>query len=193
MGFELICGPMYAGKTEELIRRVRRLKSGGKSVLIFKPKIDDRFAFMDVVSHDGNRIEAIVASSAAEIMDHLRKNKKIKNIAIDEIQFFDDYIVNLVQVLLDKGYNVIATGLDKDFRGEAFGPISALLTLAEKLTKLSAICSKCGEDAYYTQRIINGKAAPYSDEQIVVGDRDKYEARCRKHHDVPDRPDRNIF
>jgi len=191
--FELITGPMYAGKTEELIRVARRLGYGGKKVVIFKPKIDDRYSFSDVVSHDGTRLSSIPVESAADIMTYLRKNEDVKTIAIDEIHFFDKYIVNLIQVLLDKEYKIIATGLDKDFRKEPFGPMPELLAIASTVKKLKAICMICGDDATCTQRIIDGKPTPYDSEIVVVGEKDKYEARCDKHHELPGKPNREIF
>jgi len=191
--FELICGPMFSGKTEELIRKIRRFEYGGKKVVVFKPKIDDRYILSDVVSHNGTRITSVPVGSAADIMTYVRNNDKIDVIAIDEIQFLDKYIIQLLQVLIKKGYKIIATGLDKNFRREPFGPMPELLAMADAVSKITALCSVCGKEAAYTQRVIKGKPAKYDSEEIVVGEADKYEARCLDHHELPGEPNRDIF
>jgi len=190
--FEIICGPMFSGKTEELIRRVRRLIYAKKKYVIFNPKIQKEFEFEDVASHNGDRLTAVPINSAADILTYLRKNQDIEFIAIDSIHFLDNYIVKLLKALKTKGYKIIATGLDKDFRGEPFGPMAELLVLADGVTKLSAVCTVCGKDAYYTQRIVKGEPASFNDEIIDVVE-ENYEARCLEHHELKDREELKIF
>lgn len=190
---EIICGPMFSGKTEELIRRVKRLQHAKRKYVIFKPRIDTTSGFEDISSHDGNRLESHPVASAADILSYLREHKDVEYIAIDAIHFFDNFIVKLLKALITKGYTIIATGLDKDFRGEPFGPMGELLVMADDVTKLSAVCTICGKDAYYTQRVINGEAASFNDDIIDIGADEKYEARCLEHHELKDREELNIF
>ncbi|MFA7689071.1 MAG: thymidine kinase, partial [Bacilli bacterium] len=190
--FEIICGPMFSGKTEELIRRVRRLIYAKKKYVLFNPKIQKDLELKDIASHNGNRLTAIPINSAADILTYLRENQDIEFIAIDSIHFLDDYITKLLKALKTKGYKIIATGLDKDFRGEAFGSMAELLVLADNVTKLSSVCTICGKDAYYTQRVIDGEPASFNDEVIDIAG-EKYEARCIEHHELKDREELKIF
>ena len=183
---EVITGPMYAGKTEELIRRVKRLEFAKQNIIVFKPQIDDRYAKDEVVSHNNSRTRSINISKAKEIMTYVNDDTDV--VAIDEIQFLDEESVAICEHLADTGIRVIASGLDRDFRGEPFGFMPKLLSLAEDVTKLSAICVVCHTPATRTQRIVNGKPANYHDPIILVGAKDSYEARCRHCHDVPGRP-----
>lgn len=181
IGFiEIIVGPMFAGKSEEILRRIRRLEYAKKNFLVFKPKIDNRYKKSKIVSHIKNEANAISIEKAKDILSFL--NNKIEVIVIDEVQFFDKEIINICENLANNGKRVIVSGLDMDFRGEAFEITSILLCKAEKITKLTAICMKCGEQATRTQRIINNKIARYSDSIIYIGAKEKYEARCRKCH-----------
>lgn len=180
---EIIVGPMYSGKSEELIRRIRRAQIARQKIQVFKPAIDDRYSIEEVVSHSGDKIKAYNISSSSDIHKYLEEDTKV--VAVDEVQFLDEGIVNVCRELADKGLRVIAAGLDMDFRGEPFGPTPRLLAIAEFVDKLTAICVKCGAPATRTQRLINGKPANYSDPTILVGAQESYEARCRQHHEVP--------
>ncbi len=180
---EVICGSMFCGKTEELIRRVRRAIIAKQKIKVFKPSIDDRYGIQSVTSHNGQTVEAIPVKSSYEILELL--NGETTVVAIDEAQFFDDGIVDVVQELADKhNIRVIVAGLDLDFRAEPFGSMPSLLSMAEDVTKLHAICVECGESASRTQRLVNGKPARYNDPIILVGAQESYEARCREHHIV---------
>ncbi|WP_236777935.1 thymidine kinase [Anoxybacter fermentans] len=174
---------MYCGKSEELIRRVRRAKIAKQKIQVFKPIIDDRYHKTNVVSHNGDQVEAIPIDHPDEILKRL--NPKTDVIAIDEIQFFDQQIIGVCEELADRGLRVIVAGLDRDFRGKPFGPMPQLMALAEYVDKLHAICVKCGNPASRTQRLIDGKPAQYDDPVILVGAQEVYEARCRKCHEVP--------
>lgn len=180
---EVICGSMFCGKTEELIRRTRRAVIAKQKVQVFKPIIDHRYGIERVTSHNGQNIEAIPVAKAGEIPALLRPDTTV--LAIDECQFFDDAIVPIVDDLAQLGIRAICAGLDLDFRGEPFGPMPQLLARAEDVTKLHAICVVCGEEASRTQRLVNGHPANYDDPIIVIGAKDVYEARCREHHSVP--------
>jgi thymidine kinase len=180
---EVICGSMFSGKTEELIRRVRRAQIAKQSVQVFKPIIDTRYAIERVTSHNGRDFDAQPISSSDEIMSCLAQSTTV--VAIDETQFFDEGILDVVGHLADHGIRVILAGLDLDFRGEPFGPIPPLMCLAEEVTKLHAICTVCGEEASRTQRLVNGMPARFDDPIIMVGAAEAYEARCRLHHAVP--------
>ncbi|MDD3128936.1 MAG: thymidine kinase [Candidatus Izemoplasmatales bacterium] len=188
---EVITGPMFAGKTEELIRRVKRLEYAKRNILVFKPVIDNRYSDNEVVSHNHNRTRSIDIKKASEIIKYV--DDLVDVVAIDEIQFLDEEAVEICEYLADKGIRVIVSGLDRDFRGEPFSFMPKLLALAEYVTKLSAICVKCHTPATRTQRIINGKPANYDDPIILVGAQDSYEARCRECHEVPNKPDRYKF
>lgn len=177
---EVIVGPMYSGKSEELIRRVRRANIAKQNVQVFKHSVDDRYSKADVVSHCGSKVEAIPVKDSAELLEKLEKHTKV--VAIDEVQFFENEITHTIEELAERGIRVICAGLDMDFRGEPFGPIPRLVAVAEKVDKINAICLVCGNPATRTQRLINGKPAKYSDPIVLVGAQDSYEARCRKCH-----------
>lgn len=180
---EVIAGSMYAGKTEELLRRIRRIEYAKKDVIVFKPCIDNRYSNDEVVSHNNSRVKSINISSASEIYKHLEKELPYA-IAIDEVQFLDKEAVNVCEHFANLGVRVIVAGLDKDFRGEPFGVMPELLARAEYVTKLDAICQVCGAPATRTQRLINGVPARYDDPIILVGAKEQYEARCRHCHVV---------
>ncbi|MCB2306381.1 thymidine kinase [Clostridium estertheticum] len=180
---EVIIGPMYSGKSEELIRRIRRTKIAKQKVQVFKPEIDDRYSKDDVVSHCGEKEEAVRVKNSLQILDLLDADTQV--IAIDEVQFFDKGIIDIITSLADNNKRVICAGLDMDFRGEPFGPIPALLAIAEFVDKIQAICVVCGNPATRTQRLINGKPAKYEDKIVLIGATESYEARCRKCHIVP--------
>lgn len=183
---EVISGCMFAGKTEELIRRIKVLEFAKKNVLVFKPSIDNRYSDTKVVSHAGSSTESIVVADAKSILDFVKEETDV--IAIDEVQFFDDEILLVVDHLARLGKRVMAAGLDTDFRAEPFGVMPQLITQAEFVTKLTAVCTKCGAPATRTQRIVNGKPARFADPIILVGASESYEARCRHCHEVVDRP-----
>lgn len=180
---EVICGSMFCGKTEELIRRLRRAIIARNKVQVFKPIIDDRYVIERVHSHAGVEIDAIPISQITEIYRYLDSETSV--IGIDEAQFFDERIVGVVDGLSSQGIRVILAGLDMDFRGEPFGMMPVLMSKAEKVDKLYAICMVCGEPGTRTQRIVNGMPANYHDPVVIVGASEMYEARCRKHHEVP--------
>ena len=179
---ELVIGPMYSGKSEELIRRLKRAKIAKQNIVVFKPQIDNRYSNEDVVSHSGESIHAIPINKAKEIYDYI--DSKTQVVGIDEVQFFDDEVVDIAIDLADKGIRVIAAGLDMDFKGEPFGPTPRLLAVSEFVDKIQAICSVCGQPATRSQRLINGEPARYNDPIIQVGAVESYEARCRKCHVV---------
>jgi thymidine kinase len=184
---ELVCGSMFSGKTEELLRRVRRAEIARKKVQLFKPTIDNRYGLVRVASHDGvAREDAVVGCSAEDILRRLDVDTEV--VAVDEVQFFDDSIADVCDHLADRGLRVIAAGLDQDFRGEPFGPMPLLLARAERVDKLHAICVACGASASRTQRLIDGRPARYDDPVILVGGSESYEARCRNCHEVPGKP-----
>ena len=183
---ETISGCMFAGKTEELIRRIKVLEFAKKEIMVFKPKIDNRYSETKVVSHAGSSVESHVISDDVEILNMIKPTTQV--VAIDEAQFFGDNICDVCNELADRGIRVMAAGLDTDFKGEPFGPMPLLITEAEFVTKLAAVCNKCGAPATRTQRIINGKPASYDDPIILVGASESYEARCRHCHEVPDKP-----
>lgn len=183
---EVICGCMFAGKTEELIRRINVLTFAKKNILVFKPRIDDRYSKTEIVSHAGAHVPCIVVDSAKEILEHIESNTDV--VAIDEVQFFDKNVVDVAEYLADSGLRVMCAGLDKDFRGEPFGVLPDLLTRAEFVTKLTAVCAKCGAPATRTQRIINGRPASFDDPIVLVGAKEAYEPRCRHCHEVINKP-----
>lgn len=171
---------MFSGKSEELIRRLRRAEIAGQRVVIFKPRIDDRYDAADVVSHAGARMRAIPISSVAEL---LARAEGYDVVGIDEVQFFEPAIVPAALSLADRGARVVAAGLDQDFRRLPFGPVPELLAHAELVDKLQAVCHRCGGTATTTQRLIGGRPAPYSGETVLVGAAETYEARCRDCHE----------
>jgi thymidine kinase len=180
---EIIVGSMFSGKTDELIRRLRRATIARQKVQVFKPAIDLRYAETKVTSHTGSDFDAQPIENAANILTNLKEETTV--IAIDEAQFFDSEIISIVCKLADEGLRVIVAGLDTDFRGEPFGPIPSLMAQAEQVDKLHAICMVCGEEASRTQRLVNGQPAHYNDPVVIIGASELYEARCRKHHEVP--------
>lgn len=180
---EVICGSMFSGKSEELIRRVHRVQIAKKKVQIFKPTIDNRYSIQYIYSHNGTKVEAVNVTKSKDILEKIEPDTEV--IAIDEAQFYDDDIVSICQKLANQGKRVIVAGLDQDFRGEPFGPIPKLLAIAEYINKLQAICMVCGNTASMTQRLVNGQPAKYSDSTILIGAKESYEARCRKCHEVP--------
>ncbi|MCI0577155.1 MAG: thymidine kinase [Chloroflexi bacterium] len=184
---ELICGSMFSGKTEELIRRVRRAVIARQKVQVFKPVIDTRYQLERVTSHDGLNFEAQPVQAAMDILAQLDPDTTV--VAIDEVQFFDAGVVALCDALAEQGRRVICAGLDTDFRGVPFGLMPDLLARAEQVDKLHAICVVCGEEASRTQRLINGVPAAYDDPVVLVGAAEVYEARCRRCHQV--RPAQN--
>ena len=177
---EVICGPMFSGKSEEMIRRLRRAEIAGQHVVIFKPRIDDRYDAADVVSHAGARMRAVPVSSVAEVVEHATG---FDVIGIDEVQFFEPVIVARALEFADRGARVVVAGLDQDFRRLPFGPIPELLSHAEFVDKLQAVCHRCGGPATTTQRLVDGHPAPYSGETVLVGAAEQYEARCRGCHE----------
>ncbi len=183
---EVISGCMFAGKTEELIRRIHVLSYAKKAIKVFKPQIDNRYSHTEIVSHAGTHIPCIVVNEAHDILQHIDEDDEV--IAIDEAQFFDEEIVDICDYLADLGKRVMVAGLDTDFRGEAFGVMPQLLTKAEFVTKLTAVCAKCGAPATRTQRLVNGKPASFQDPVVLVGANDRYEPRCRHCHQVMNRP-----
>ena len=182
---EVIAGCMFAGKTEELIRRIKVLEFAKKNIKIFKPAIDDRYSVTKIVFHAGSSVEALVISKAIDIFDYVDEATDV--VAIDEVQFFDESITEVCDILAKQGKRVMVAGLDTDFRGEPFGMMSTLITEAEFVTKLTAVCSVCGSPATRTQRLVDGNPASYNDPLILVGASESYEARCRHCHEVKDK------
>lgn len=183
---EVITGPMFAGKTEELIRRIKRLEYAKKNIIVFKPVIDNRYAENEVVSHNNNRTKSVNIASVKEIFEHVTSDTDV--VAVDEVQFLEPEAVEILNYLADKGKRVIVSGLDTDFRGEPFSFMPKLIAIAEFVTKLTAVCVKCSAPATRTQRIVNGKPAKYMDPIVLIGASESYEARCRKCHKVYRKP-----
>ena len=181
---EVIAGPMFSGKSEELIRRVKRVLIAGQKVRVFKPRLDDRYHASDVVSHDGERVRAEPVAGSSEMQSRLQ-GEDVQVVAVDEAQFFDDGLPELLEELAANGVRVIVAGLDMDFRGEPFGVMPTLMARAEFVEKLSAVCVRCGRAATRTQRLVNGKPARYDEPVILVGASEAYEPRCRACHEVP--------
>jgi len=181
---EVVCGVMFSGKSEELIRRVRRAMIARKQVQVFKSHLDERYAgLFKVSSHDGRTVDAVPVDSAAQIAQRVLPETHV--VAIDEAQFLDEGIAELATALADRGVRVILAGTDTDFRGEPFGPMPRLLAIAELVDKLHAICVVCGGPASRNQRLLEGRPARYDSPVIMVGAEDAYEARCRQCHQVP--------
>lgn len=180
---EVITGSMYSGKSEELIRRIKRARIAQLKVQVFKPLIDDRYNKGNVISHNGDEAEAVAVADSGILLREVKNNTDV--VAIDEAQFFDMGLVDVCRRLADRGKRVIVAGLDMDFRGQPFGPTPNLMAAAEYVDKLHAICIKCGNPASRTQRLVNGKPAPASEPTILVGAAETYEARCRRCHEVP--------
>jgi thymidine kinase len=183
---EVVAGVMFSGKSEELLRRVRRAVIAKRRVQVFKSHLDDRYSgVFRVSSHDGSELEAHPVHASVQIAELVRPDTDV--VAIDEAQFLDDGVVGVVNVLADGGVRVIVAGTDMDFRGEPFGPMPALLAIAEQVDKLHAICVVCGDLATRNQRLIDGRPAPAEGPTIQVGGSESYEARCRRCHEVPAR------
>ncbi len=179
---EVITGSMFSGKSEELIRRLKRAKIAKQKVQVFKPSIDYRYSIVEVVSHTGEKIEAIPIGSAKELFEKVDGDTDV--VGVDEAQFFGDDIIDTLKQLINRGKRVVVAGLDMDFRGEPFGPMPRIMAIADDILKLHAICTVCGEDAMLTQRLINGEPASYNDPIVLIGASETYEARCRLHHYV---------
>ena len=177
---EVICGPMFSGKSEEMLRRLRRAEIASQSVVIFKPHIDDRYDATDVISHAGARMQAVPIASVVELED---RAAGFEVVAIDEAQFLGDGVVSCALELANRGTRVIVAGLDQDFRRLPFGPMPELLSHAEFVDKLQAVCHRCGGPATTTQRLVDGQPAPYSGDTVLVGAAEQYEARCRSCHE----------
>lgn len=181
---EVIAGVMFSGKSEELIRRVRRAAIARKRVQVFKSHLDARYAGLYSIStHDGLTVEAEPVDSAEQVMRAVRAGTEVA--AVDEAQFLDEGIVDVADALADRGVRVILAGTDVDFRGLPFGAMATLMCIAEVVDKLHAICVVCGGPASRNQRLINGEPAPWNSPTIMVGGRESYEARCRHCHKVP--------
>jgi len=187
LGFlEVISGCMFAGKTEELIRRIKVLEYAKKKIMVFKPQIDNRYSETKVVSHAGSSVESVSITKASEILEYVKKDTEV--VAIDEVQFLDDDVIEICELLASRDIRVMVAGLDTDFRGEPFSVMPTLITQAEFVVKLTAVCVKCGAPATRTQRMVNGAPANYDDPIILVGAQESYEARCRHCHDVRNKP-----
>ena len=180
----LITGSMFSGKTEELIRRVRCTLYAHRSAQVFKHTIDTRSENAEIRSHNGVPHKALAVSTSEELLGKVEETTDV--VAIEEAQFFDEGIIEVCRRLADAGDEVIAAGLDMDFKGEPFGPMPRLLAEADEVVKLRAICARCGRDASRSQRLINGRPAPVSAPTILVGAVESYEARCRHCHEVPE-------
>ena len=179
---EVITGPMYCGKSEELIRRLRRVKIAKQKIKVFKPVLDNRYSKKDVVSHSGDSIEAVPVDHPEEILERI--DDTVDVVGIDEAQFFHEDLVEICEELANQGIRVIMAGLDRDFRNQPFGPMPELMARAEYVDKLHAICIQCGEPASRTQRLIDGEPAAVDDPVILVGASEVYEARCRSCHAI---------
>ncbi|HSW28878.1 MAG TPA: thymidine kinase [Longimicrobiales bacterium] len=181
---EVVSGVMFSGKSEELLRRVRRAMIARKRVQLFKSQLDDRYGgVFRISSHDGSQLEAHPVSASVQVAEQVRSDTQV--VAIDEAQFLDEGVVRVVNDLADRGIRVIVAGTDMDFRGEPFGPIPQLMAIAERVDKLHAICVVCGDLATRNQRLIDGHPAPAEGPTIQVGGAETYEARCRRCHQVP--------
>lgn len=182
----VFCGPMFSGKSAELIRELKTAPHAGYKVIAFKPEVDKRRGADSINSEDGGSFPAISVRHSLDILDFVTKDVDI--VGIDETQFFDDEIIDVCIALVGQGKKVVVAGLDKNFKGEPFGPMAELKQEAEEVQTFHAYCHKCGQPASFTQRIVNGKPADYNDPIVVVGAMELYEARCRKHHEVPGKP-----
>ena len=178
----MITGSMFSGKTEELIRRLRRALYARQGVQVFKHALDVRSEHTEIRTHSGTLYGAVAVSTSEELLERVEETTDV--VAVEEAQFFDEGIVSVCRRLADSGYELIVAGLDMDFRGRPFGPMPALLAEADEVVKLRAICARCGRDASRSQRLINGRPAPASAPTILVGAQESYEARCRHCHEV---------
>lgn len=168
---EVVCGSMFSGKTEELIRRLRRARFARQTVKTFKPELDTRYSAVDVVSHDHHALTSTPVSSTAEI---LRQGKGCDVVGIDEAQFLDDGLVTVCNTLANAGVRVIVAGLDMDYLGHPFGPMPQLLAVADEVTKVHAVCVRCGAEAYASHRLVR------ADRQVLLGEKEEYEPLCRE-------------
>lgn len=180
---EVICGGMYSGKSEELIRRVKRAKIARLKIQVYKPLLDSRYNQANVVTHNGDEAEAVAVPDSGVLFSLVEDDTEV--VAIDEAQFFDLGLVDVCRRMADAGKRIIVAGLDMDFRGQPFGPTPALMAMSEYVDKLQAICMQCGNPANRTQRLVNGKPAKATEPTILVGASESYEARCRRCHEVP--------
>lgn len=180
---ECICGSMFSGKSEELLRRIKRGVIAKQKVLLFKPSIDNRYDENRVSTHNGNSYDSISIEKSSDILNFV-KDTNYDIIGIDEIQFFDNDIVKIINKLADDGIRVIVAGLDMDFKAEPFHPMPEIMAISEMVTKLHAVCNKCGKEASRSQRLINGKPAKYDAPIVVIGASESYEARCRHCHEI---------
>lgn len=180
---ECICGSMFSGKSEELLRRIKRGVIAKQKVLLFKPSIDNRYDENRVSTHNGNSYDSISIEKSSDILNFV-KDTNYDIIGIDEIQFFDNDIVKIINKLADDGIRVIVAGLDMDFKAEPFHPMPEIMAISEMVTKLHAVCNKCGKEASRSQRLINGEPAKYDDPIVVIGASESYEARCRHCHEI---------
>lgn len=174
---EVICGSMFSGKSEELIRRLKRAELAQLKISVFKHRLDNRMAIEYIYAHSGDKFKSIALDNPQDMQLFITDDVDI--VAIDEIQFFSTDIIEVILKLIDESKRVIIAGLDLDFRGIPFGCIPALMAIADSVTKLTAVCMECGSDAHFTQRLINGKAAKFNDPIIMVGAQECYQARCR--------------
>lgn len=179
---EVICGSMFCGKTEELIRRLRRAEFAKKNVLVFKHCFDTRKMVDHVVSHNGTHLKAMPIEQHEEMLSLITANVDV--IGIDEVQFFPKSVVSTIAAMLEQGKRVVVAGLDLDFRGIPFGPMPMLMAIADSVTKLKAICICCGKEAQFTQRLVNGKPAKFDDPIILIGAEECYQARCRECYSI---------
>ncbi len=183
---EVICGPMFSGKSEELIRRLRRARIAQQPVISFNPHVDTRTTLHTIASHNGTSLEAITIADPFDIPLHI--TDAIEVVGIDEVQFFSPEIVSVVIDLVEKGKRVIVTGLNLDFKGVPFSTMPLFMAIADTVTKLSAICIVCGSDAYFSQRIVNGVPARFDDPIVQPGAQEAYQARCRSCHVIDKKP-----
>lgn len=183
---EVICGSMFSGKSEELVRRLRRAEYAQQAVKAFKPRLDNRYDLHALTSHSGDVFGALPLEHPEELLKHISATTAV--IGIDEVQFFASSIISLICTLIEQEKRVIVAGLDLDFRGLPFGCVPTLMALADQVTKLKAICISCGSDAHFTQRMVNGQPARYDDPIILVGAQETYQARCRECHIIDKKP-----
>jgi len=180
---EVITGPMYSGKTSELIRRINRAEVAEQKVKCFKPVLDDRYSESEIGSHDGNSVQALMVENSRQIVSHVKENDDV--VVIDEANFFDGRLIGNLQSLANQGYRVIAAGTDQTFRGTPFAPVDGLMAVADRVDKLQAVCQRCGDDASMNQRLDqSGEPASVEEPTVKVGGDDIYEARCRDCHEV---------
>lgn len=188
--FELITGPMSCGKTEELLKRIRRCEIAGRKIKVFSPSIDTREQGNYIKSRNGLTADAIKVERAAQILKFVKSDDEV--VAIDELQFFDSGITKVITIMMNQGKKVIGSGLELDFKAEPFGSMPELMCIATKVDKLHAVCMKCGcEHATRTQRLINGKPADKSSPLIMIGGDEAYEARCIQCYELPDKNSQN--